>query len=117
VVTDERIDQEGEAGERRAEVDRERREALRRESAGVLPGRPRGVLTAEEVAARRAMRAEASTLAVLAPAATREVAAAKGTTPHDAGASLRAAQAGFALAIVLVLVWTWISFRRGDGGR
>ena len=36
-MTDERIDQDGEAGDRRAEVDRERREALRRESAGVLP--------------------------------------------------------------------------------
>ena len=29
-MTDERIDQEGESGDRRAEVDRERREALRR---------------------------------------------------------------------------------------
>lgn len=116
-MTDERIDQESEAGDRRAEVDRERREALRRESAGVQLGRPRGVLTVEEAAARRAMREEASALNVPVPAATREVAAAKGTTPHDAGASLRAAQAGFALAIVLVLVWTWISFRRGGGGR
>ena len=116
-MTDERIDQEGEAGDRRAEVDRERREALRRESAGVLPGRPRGVLTVEEAAARRAMREEASALNVPVPTAAREVAAAKGTTPLDAGASLRAAQAGFALAIVLVLVWVWISFRRGDGGR
>ena len=116
-MTDERIDQEGEAGDRRAEVDRERREALRRESAGVLPGRPRGVLTADEAAVRRAMREEASALAVPAPAAAREVAAAKGATPSDAGANLRVAQAGFALAIVLVLVWAWISFRRGGGGR
>ena len=37
-MTDERIDQESEAGDRRAEVDRERHEALQRESAGVLPG-------------------------------------------------------------------------------
>lgn len=116
-MTDERIDQEGEAGDRRAEVDRERREALRRESAGVQLGRPRGVLTAEEVAARRAMHAESSSLVVQAPAAAREVAAAKGVLPVDAGASLRAAQAGFALALALVLVWIWISFRRGGGGR
>ena len=116
-MTDERIDQEGEAGDRRAEVDRERREALRRESAGVQLGRPRGVLTAEEVAARRAMREEASALNVPAPAVAREVAVANGTMQSDAGASLRAAQAGFALAIVLVLVWAWISFRRGGGGR
>ena len=116
-MTDERIDQDGETGDRRAEVDRERREALRRESAGVLLGRPRGVLTAEDAAARRAMRAEASALEVQAPAAAREVAAAKGALPADAGASLRAAQAGFALALVLALVWTWISFRRGGGGR
>lgn len=116
-MTDERIDQEGEAGDRRAEVDRERREALRRESAGVQLGRPRGVLTAEEVAARRAMRAESSSLVVQAPAAVREVAAAKGTMPSDAGASLRAAQAGFALALALMLVWAWISFRREGGGR
>ncbi len=113
-MTDERIDQESEAGDRRAEVDRERHEALQRESAGVLPGRPRGVLTAEDVAARRAMRAEASELAV--PAAM-EVVAAKGTRQADAGASLRAAQAGFAIAIALALVWAWISFRRGDGGK
>ena len=116
-MTDERIDQEGEAGDRRAEVDRERREAQRRESAGVQLGRPRGVLTAEEVAARRAMREEASVLNVPAPAVAREVAVANGTMQSDAGASLRAAQAGFALAIVLVLVWAWISFRRGGGGR
>ncbi len=116
-MTDERIDQEGEAGDRRAEVDRERREALRLESAGVLPGRPRGVLTAEDVAARRAMQAEVSALAVPAPSVAREVAVAKGTTRADAGVSLRAAQAGFALAIALVLVWAWISFRRGGGGR
>jgi len=116
-VIDERIDFEIEAGDRRAEVDRERREALRRESAGVQLGRPRGVLTAEEVAARRAMRAESSSLVVQAPTAAREVAAAKGTMPSDAGASLRVAQAGFALAIVLMLVWAWISFRRGGGGR
>ena len=116
-MIDERIDFEIEAGNRRAEVDRERREAQRRESAGVLLGRPRGVLTAEEVAARRAMRAESSSLVVQAPAAAREVAAAKGVLPVDAGASLRAAQAGFALALALVLVWIWISFRRGGGGR
>ena len=116
-MTDERIDQEGEAGDRRAEVDRERREALRRESAGVQLGRPRGVLTAEEAAARRAMREEAASLAVPATGEAREVAAAKGTPPPDAGASLRAAQAGFALALALVLVWAWISFRRGGGGR
>ena len=42
---------------------------------------------------------------------------AKGTAPTDVGASLRVAQAGFALAIVLVLVWAWISFRRGGEGR
>lgn len=116
-MIDERIDFEIEAGDRRAEVDRARREALRRESAGVLLGRPRGVLTAEEVAARRAMRAESAALAVPAPAVAREVAAAKGTAPTDVGASLRVAQAGFALAIVLVLVWAWISFRRGGEGR
>lgn len=116
-MTDERIDQDGEAGDRRADVDRERREALRRESAGVHLGRPRGVLTAEEVAARRAMREEASALAVPAPPAAREVVAAKGAPSADMGASLRAAQAGFALAIALVLVWAWISFRRGGGGR
>ena len=116
-MTDERIDQEGEAGDRRAEVDRERREALRRESAGVQLGRPRGVLTVEEAAARRAIREEASALNVPVPTAAREVAAAKGVPPSDAGASLRVAQAGFALAIVLMLVWAWISFRRGGGGR
>ncbi len=116
-MTDERIDQEGEAGDRRAEVDRERREALRRESAGVQLGRPRGVLTVEEAAARRAMREEASSLAVPVPTAAQEVAAAKGAAPTDVGASLRVAQAGFALAIVLTLVWAWISFRRGGGGR
>ena len=63
------------------------------------------------------MREEASVLNVPAPAVAREVAVANGTMQSDAGASLRVAQAGFALAIVLVLVWAWISFRRGGGGR
>ena len=59
----------------------------------------------------------AYSLVVQAPAAVREVAAAKGALQADAGASLRAAQAGFALALALILVWIWISFRRGGGGR
>lgn len=110
-MTDDRIDSENEAGDRRAEVERARREARSLAERGMAPGRPRGVLSAEDVQARLAVQTafaeSAPSLAVQGTVASRPIKA-----PLDSVASMRTAQAGFALAIALALVWLWIALKR-----
>jgi len=111
-VNDARLSTDLIAYERAREKEALQASARDRTASGQTLGRPRGILTAEEAAARRALQDErVSTVNVRAESS--QVVPASGDGPADPQVLLRHARLGVIVAVALAVLLAWMWRRRG----